>query len=209
MHIHRNSAKRERIWYPGRSGNCVLTGCYTNNPHVLIRYDVQDSKDKHLSLVLSQYKKSNSLNYTISCFCTESFHLGKPEQDLQHRVEICSTWTTYTAGGPVGQKNFIKNPQFAVRLASTTTLQILLSTTTTVAANVMLVPVKEIGATIDSATGDPELDSGQYRHGFVASEKKAVNSGTYTLIVSNFHVDQTGLFTLKIVSSKPVTMEKI
>lgn len=124
-------------------------------------------------------------------------------------MEISSTWTTYTAGGPVGQKNFIKNPQFAIRVASTTTMQILLSTTTTVAANVILVPVKQLGANIDSATGEPVLDSGQYRHGFVASEKKVVNSGAYTLIVSNFHVDQTGLFSLKIVSSKPVTMEKI
>lgn len=209
MHIHRNNPKRERIWYPGRSGNCVLAGCYTNNPHVLIRYDVQDSTDKHLSLILSQYKKTNSLNYTISCFCTESFHLGKPEEGLGHRVEKASTWTTYTAGGPVGQNNFIKNPQFAIWLASTTTVQVLLSTTTTVAANVMLVPVKQLGANIDSAIGDPVLDSGQYRHGFVASEKKVIKGGAYTLIVSNFHVDQTGLFTLKIASSKPVMMETL
>lgn len=124
-------------------------------------------------------------------------------------MEMCSTWTTYTAGGPVGQTNFIKNPQFAIQLVSPTTLQILLSTTTTVAANVMLVPVKQLGATIDSATGEPVLDSGQYRHGFVASDKKTLPSGAYTLIVSNFHVDQTGLFTLKIASSKPVTMEKV
>ena len=73
----------------------------------------------------------------------------------------------------------------------------------------MLVPVKQLGANIDSATGDPVLDSGQYRHGFVASEKKVIKGGAYTLIVSNFHVDQTGLFTLKIASSKPVMMETL
>jgi len=186
-----------------------LTGCYTNNPHVLIRYDVQDAADKHLSLILSQYKKTNSLNYTISCFCTENFHLGKAEKELEHQREISSAWTTYTAGGPVGQSNFIKNPQFSVRLASTTTVQILLSTTTTVAANVILVPVKKLGAKIDSATGDPVIDTGKYRHGFVASEKKTLKGGEYTCIVSNFHVDQTGLFTVKVASSKPVPIEKI
>lgn len=170
---------------------------------------MQDSADKHLSLILSQYKKSNSLNYTISCFCTENFHLGKIGKDLEHQREISSTWTTYTAGGPIGQTSFIKNPQFAVRLASTTTVLILLSTTTTVAANLLLVPVTKMGAKIDSTTSDPVIDTGKYRHGFVASEKKTLKGGTYALIVSNFHVDQTGLFTVKFASSKPVTIEKI
>lgn len=60
LHIHRS---RDRVWYPQGS---VLEGAYTNNPHVLIRYDVEGLADKHLSLVLSQYKKSNDLCYTLS-----------------------------------------------------------------------------------------------------------------------------------------------
>ena len=157
-------------------------GCYTNNPHVLVRFEIKEPKDKHLSLILSQYKKSNSLNYTLSCFCTENFHLGKPEKDLENHTEISSTWTTYTAGGPVGQSSFIRNPQFSLRVSATTLLQIKLSTNTTVAANCILVPVSQLGATIEKATGDPVVDSGKYRHGFVATEKKVVKSGAYTLI---------------------------
>lgn len=210
MHIHRNSAKRERIWYPGRSGNCVLTGCYTNNPHVLVRYDIQDAADKHLSLVLSQYKKANDLNYTLSCFCTEDFLLGKPEKDLENHVVMSSTWSTYSAGGPIGQEKFITNPQFSVRIPAATTLQLKLSTLTTVAANVMLVPVAACGDSIEKATGEPLVDSGKYRHGFVATDRTVVKAGMYTLIVSNFHVGQTGLFSIIVSSSSSkLKVEKI
>lgn len=201
VHIHRNGAKKDRVWYPGRSGNCVLTGCYTNNPHVLVRYDVQDAADKHLTLVLSQYKKSNNLNYTLSCFCTEEFRLGKPEIDLEHHTELSSTWSTYTAGGPIGHEKYVTNPQFSIRVPAATTLQLILSTTTTAAANMLLVPVASYGDGIAKATGVPIVDSGKYRHGFVATDRTVVKAGVYALIVSNFHAGQTGLFNIKVSSS--------
>lgn len=168
---------------------------------MLVRYDVQDAADKYLSLVLSQYKKSNDLNYTLSCYCTEDFLFGKPEKDLDHHVELSSVWTTYSAGGPLGQDKFVTNPQFAVRVPVTTTLQLKVSTSTTIAANVLLVPVNTYGETIEKATGKPVIDSGKYRHGFVATDKKVVKAGVYTLIVSNFHLGQTGLFNIKVSSS--------
>lgn len=210
LHIHRNNANRERMWYPGRSGNCVLTGCYTNNPHVLVRYDVQDESDKYLTLVLSQYKKSNDLNYTLSCFCTEDFLFGKPEKDLQYHSKHSLSWSTYTAGGPVGQDNFINNPQFSVSIPVASSLQLKVSTATTVAANAMLVPVRAYGDGVDWALGEPVMDSGKYRHGFVVTEKATIKPGSYALIVSNFHAGQTGLFDLKVSSSSgKVKIEKI
>jgi calpain-7 len=175
----------------------------------LVRYDVQDAADKYLSLVLSQYKKSNDLSYTLSCYCTDDFVLGMPDKDLEYHVELSSTWSTYTAGGPVGQENFVTNPQFSVRLPSTTTLQLKVSTLTTVAANIMLVPVSAYGETIEKATGVPVVDSGKYRHGFVATDKTVVKAGVYTLIVSNFHPGQTGLFNIKVSSSSTLKVEKI
>jgi len=177
---------------------------------VLVRYDVEDKADKYLSLVLSQYKKSNDLNYTVSCFCTENFHFGKPEKDLEHSVELSSAWSTYSAGGPIGQANFVNNPQFSLHVEKGTTLQLKLSTSTTLAANVIMVPVRSYGDTIEKATNEPLIDSGKYRHGFVATEKKAVKPGGYACIVSNFHKGQTGLFNLKVSSASPkVKIEKI
>ena len=152
----------------------------------------------------------NDLNYTLSCFCTEDFLLGNPEKDLQNHVELSSTWSTYTAGGPIGQDKFITNPQFSVCIPAATTLQLKLSTSTTVAANVMLVPVGAYGDSIEKATGEPVVDSGKYRHGFVATDRMVVKAGMYTLIVSNFHTGQTGLFSIKVSSSSSkLKVEKI
>jgi Calpain large subunit, domain III len=217
VHIHRHSAKKERIWYPGRSGNCVLNGCYTNNPHVLVRYDIQDDNDKHLSLILSQYKKSNDLNYTLSCYCTEDFALSQPEKDLEYHYDLSSTWSTYTAGGPIGQDKYHTNPQYSVLVPpqnknqrSLTTIQLNVSTTTTTAVNALLVPVRSHGDAFTKAIGRPIIDTGKYRHGFVVSERMSVPSGAYVLVISNFHVGQTGFYNVKVSSSaSKLKVEKI
>lgn len=188
----------------------MLTGCYTNNPHVLVRYDVNDSSDKNLSLILSQYQKSNDLNFTLSCFCTEDFALGKPEKDLTNSIELDGAWSTRSAGGPIGSRSFFNNPQYAIQVSSPTTLQIRLGTTTTNAANIMLVPVQRFKDPAEEGVGEAIIDTGKYRHAFVVSEKKTVKAGNYTLIVSNFHADQTGLFSVKVSSNSPkLKIEKL
>ena len=64
LHIHRVNTSKQRVWYPG-GNDCVLNNAYTNNQHVLIRYDVSGPEDKHLSIVLSQYQKSNDLGFSL------------------------------------------------------------------------------------------------------------------------------------------------
>jgi hypothetical protein len=203
VHVHRNNEKRERVWYPGQGGNCVLTGCYTNNPHVLVRYDIQDTSDRYLSLVLSQYQKNADLNYTLSCFCSDHFDLGKPARDLTMRTPVSGTWSTYSAGGPIGSKDYFTNPQFAIELSKPSLLQIGVTTTRTSASNAILVPVRNFGDTAEKAADEAVIDSGKYRHGFVVTDKVMVKAGCYTLIVSNFHAGQTGLFDVSIDSNLP------
>jgi calpain-7 len=216
IHLHRQSAKRERIWYPGRAGNCVLNGCYTNNPHALIRYDVQDLSDKYLALVLSQYKKCNGLNYTLSCYCTEAFSLSQPEKTLEHQYKFSSTWTTYSAGGPIGEATYPTNPQYSIFVPShnkttarssspaKTILQLQVSTTTTTAVNALLVPVRSYGDRITQAVGEPLIDTGKYRHGFVVSDRAVVPAGAYALVISNFHAGQTGFYNVQVSSNSSV-----
>jgi hypothetical protein len=208
VHVHRQSEKKERIWYPSQ-GSCVLTGCYTNNPHVLVRYDVQDEKDQNLALVLSQYRKSNDLNYTLSCYCTEGFAVTSPEQSLDHCNELKSKWSTFTSGGPLGCATYHQNPQYSILIPpgnnnsrEPTSLQISISTTSTTAVHALLVPVRSLGDTSLKAAGEPVIDTGNYRHGFVVSTRTSLSPGAYALVVSNFHVGQTGFYTVKVSSSK-------
>jgi Calpain large subunit, domain III len=210
LHLHRNKGRFEKIWYPGKSGDCVLTGIYTNNPHVLVRYDIEGPEDAYLTAVLSQYKKSNDLGYTLSCYCTEEFSLGKPQTDLKHTKSINSGWTTSLSGGPLGRSTFRFNPMFALWVPEDgTILQMAATTSTTSAVNIICFAVTNFGQGFDHSFGDPLLDSGNYRHGFVVTRRKKLNKGPYVIVVSNFHKDEVASFLLKIMSSIKVQVEVI
>lgn len=203
--MHRAGDDRERIWYPG-GPNCVLTGAYTNNPHVLVRYDVNGPLDARLALVLSQYKKSHDLAYTLSCFCTEPFTLGQPRKDLPFTLEFDSSWTASSAGGPIGIASFNQNPMWAIQVPEGgAEVQIRCSAVKTFAVNVLLVPVQTFGQRIGWAFAQPLVDSGNYRHGFVVTKRKLIPAGFYTLAVSTFNVGQQGSFKLQIGSSSKLT----
>eukprot|EP00521_Asterionellopsis_glacialis_P007952 CAMPEP_0195287320 /NCGR_PEP_ID=MMETSP0707-20130614/4430_1 /TAXON_ID=33640 /ORGANISM="Asterionellopsis glacialis, Strain CCMP134" /LENGTH=938 /DNA_ID=CAMNT_0040347067 /DNA_START=96 /DNA_END=2912 /DNA_ORIENTATION=+ len=217
LHIHQNQSKNERIWYPSGK-TTVLTGAYTNNPHVLARYEVtSETKDKHLSLVLSQYKKSHDLGYTLSCFCTEPFDLNRPVKDLPCRRTLRSEWTPSTAGGPPGEKSFETNPMWIVRIPRTeddsggTHVQFRCSASQKAAVNVLLVPVAPNQPhrlkTVKANT--PVIDSGSYRHGYVASGIKRIPEGNYTLVVSTYDPGVCSAFTVDVLSSSKVVLEKV
>lgn len=89
-------------------------------------------------------------------------------------------------------------------------LQVQVSTTTTTAVNALLVPVRSDGDRITQAIGEPVIDTGKYRHGFVVSDRTVVPAGAYTLVVSNFHAGQTGFFDVQVSSnSSKLRIEKM
>jgi calpain-7 len=209
-HIHRSDLRRQPIWYPGKAGNCVLVGAYTNNPHVLVRYDASDPKDEYLALVLSQYKKSSDLSYTLSCFSTESFVFLRPMQELEHSVRLSSSWTTTKSGGPLGTKDANQNPMFAFATPITgTVIQVQVSTARTSASNILIVPVASFGDPIVKATGKALLDTGKYRHSFVTTERQKFERGNYVILVSNYEKGKQGVFGIKVLSSERVKLREI
>jgi len=210
VHVHRNDAKKRRVWYPGRSGKCILQGAYTNNPHVLVRFDVSGPEDAFLSLVLSQYNKTNDLGYTLSCYSTDPFHLGEAAaKDLEFVYERTSAWTEEKSGGPLGTQTCERNPSFAIEVPGRgATLQVRVTTPKTSAVNAVLVPVGKYGDGVRSSTGKPVLDTGKYRHGFLASDTERVEGGPYVLLVSNFHAGQHATFNLVVSSSAKIRIEE-
>jgi len=225
LHIHRIKNPKERVWYPGL--NCILTGAYTNNQHVLVRYDATGPEDKILSIVLSQYKKSNDLGYTLSCFCTEKFELGHPEQGLPICRQLIGSWKLRdrltdksfllpigSAGGPPGKGSFGSNPQWSVRVpAEGTRIQVKCMAPKELAVNVVMIRGKpgsgsqqgglneQESRRIHHLYEDPIVDTGAYRHGFAVSESVYVPPGLYTLVASTFEVGQVGKFLLHVLSS--------
>lgn len=216
IHIHRSDRKKEKIRYPGGS-SCVYTGAYTNSSHVLVRYDAIGSQDKFLSLVLSQYQKSHDLSYTLSCYCTVPFELGKPTKDPEHITEINSQWTRESAGGPPSSPTFGMNPMWAIQIPPEVLgssqdgsfLQLSCTTTRSIAVNLMLVRVDRLGTRVRRLNNEPLIDTGDYRHSFVATNLRCVPSGSYTLVVSSYYPGQTGTFTIKVLSTSKVDVKAI
>jgi calpain-7 len=137
VHLVRNTAKRDRIWYP-HGPKTLVNGAYTNNPHVLLRYDISGPEDKFVSLVLSQHEKSHDLAYTISCYCTERFTLGKPPDMLPFSVIRRGSWTEKTAGGPVGSIAFFVNPMYMVIVKEDNEMQLRCHANKTNAGKILL-----------------------------------------------------------------------
>ena len=212
LHLHRNNKDQfERVWYPGKSGGCVLTGVYTNNPHVLIRYDI-DGNDDNTSLfaVLSQYKKSNDLGYTLSCYCTEAFALCKPPTELEYCEEKRSEWSSRTCGGPIGNPQYNTNPMFPFKVPEGGSIvQFTVATASASAVNILCLPVLLYGDTIDKAIGEPVIDSGNYRHGFVVTKRTKLKAGAYTAVVSNFYNGEQAVFILNIFSSSKLQIKQL
>lgn len=210
VHVHRTNEKRDRINYQGGK-SCVLTGAYTNNPHLLVRYDVSGSADdKYLSLVLSQYKKSSDVSYSLSCYSTELFALSQPAKRLPICTTLSGQWTQISAGGPPGTRMFQNNPSWAFRVPSEGALiEISCTTIKTMTVNVMAIEVDTYGKRVTRISREPSIDSGDYRHGFTITKRCRVPGGVYTLVASSFYPGEIGSFRIVIESSLKLKFERI
>lgn len=181
-----------------------------DNPHVLVRYDVTGPADRFLSLVLSQYKKQNDVPYTLTCFSADPFELSKPEEDLKHKVKLSSAWTEGKSGGPIGSNTYKDNPSFAVYVPKDgAEIQVEVSTSQSSAVHVDMVPVSTFGDGMDRATGEYVIDSGNYRHGFLVTERERVAAGAYCLLISNFTPGMLGSFHVVVSSSVRIIVEEM
>lgn len=234
LHVYRNNNKKERIWYPGGE-NRVLLGAYTNNPHVLIRYDVTCPDDKYLSLVLSQYNKQkisdmnnadndggddsytcSDLGYTLSCYCTHPFTFGNHIALPNIVKKIHSEWNEECAGGSPMLPSFVTNPMFFCLLAKGAHVMLTCSSSQKVAINVMLCngsttqeQKKQRNELFPLRKDAVMLESGDYRFGFVVTPRTFIPKGEYICVVSSFEAKQLATFTLIAHSTAPLTITKM
>jgi hypothetical protein len=164
--------------------------------------------------VLSQHQKSHNLGYTLSCYCTESFKLGKPQKDLPCFFDNTGQWTAQNAGGPVGTRHFFDNPMYVLSLKETTEIQLRGSTSKSCTVNVILFQLQKTSSSenfraLSRKHGKIRLDSGNYRHGFCVTERRSLSPGLYTILVSTFSPGKLGVYSIKITSSTKVVLKEV
>ncbi len=181
-----------------------------------MRYDAEESKENQvLSIVLSHIEKSSDLGYTLSCYCSKEFKLGRPNLDLPLRKRIDGSWKsrdsvtnscsliTGNAGGPLSGGSFGSNPQWSVRVpAGGSRIQVDCTVAEDLAVNIIL-------AQHGNGYKHPVMDTGKYRHGYVVVEPAFVPAGLYTLVVSTFKVGQVGEFSLRLYSSEEIELDEL
>jgi hypothetical protein len=215
--VHRNQSNRDAIFYPS-TNTCLLVGAYTNNPHNLIRYDVQDGANgsRYLSLVLSQHKKSHDVAFTLSCYGTADFTLEKPLLSTPaYARKIGGEWTQeHPSGGNPSHATFLSNPVYKVTLppssgtkGDVSNIQIKCFAPQTIPVHIMLLRLQDpTSRELERSMLRQEnvvIDIGDYRRGFVCSKVHGVENGaTYILIVSTFNVGETGKFMLDLHCSR-------
>lgn len=197
------------MYYPDGE-SCILRGGYTNNQHNLIRYDINGPEDRLLSIVLRQYNKSVDLGFTLSCYCTEEFHLGKPAKEMVVQRTLLGKWELRcesnkyklkigSAGGPPNSGSFGSNPQWKINvLKENTKLQFKCKAGKNLAINIVL--VKTTQKRIHQLYEQVIIDTGS-RYGFSVSDVVSVPPGIYSLVASTSKAGEVGSFVLQVLSS--------
>ncbi len=198
LHVYKVQGEEgQRIVYPSDdSAPGFVRGLYSNNPHGLVRLDVEAGDPGRYALVLSQYEKKRDVRYSLTVLSTAPFVLRptRPLPGLVARIE--GSWTDRTAGGRLGLATFLHNPQFTVVVVKPCALHVELLAPKEMFVGFSLIGGRRGGKRVDSVLqGEEVLTSGAYRQGFCyAAAAAPTEPGTYTLVVSTYEAGLKGNF---------------
>jgi calpain-7 len=144
-------------------GDAWLRGAYMNNPHVLVRFDL-DPGSHVFTLVVSQYERWRDVYYTLEALSTAPTQLTSVPERFPNRVQAMAEWTRDSAGGHSGRRGFFDNPQLSVELQADSDLFVSLRAHPKLSVNIRLYAS---GGERVFGSGTVELvSSGDYRSGF-------------------------------------------
>jgi len=158
-HIHRLTKEEisSRIVYPNPTK--IINGIYSNNPLVMIRYDVT-AQDKHLAIILSQYKKFEDISYTISVYSTDPFTFKPAPSFLPNNFKLKGQFDPSNSGGAVGRSSsYFRNPQYKLEVKRDTKIEMLMKVGSSLSINIS---VSEAVGRVNDLSNEV-FGSGSYR----------------------------------------------
>ncbi|OQR88718.1 calpain-like protease [Thraustotheca clavata] len=199
LHVYKQD---KRVYYPNFA---FARGTYSNNPHNLTCLDINLTEGESTSfiLVMSQYEKLTSLDYTISVFSTEEpFEFKEAPAPPPHSYTMHDQWSALTAGGCPKYGTFLNNPQYQVVVTEALPrLLITLEAPVQYPINLRLIRDGQRVGTVSKKT--LVAQSGEYRPGFCYIETQDLAPGEYTLVPSTFEPYYVGSFVLTLASTIP------
>jgi len=191
-----------------------IDGVRINSPHYLCKISPKPQEPcSRYTLVISQYEKSTTINYTLRAYSTGAFQLRKLTNAYKYKeIEKSGKWTTDTAGGCANNRDtYHKNPvyQFTITGANDADNQLLidLKGPKDYAIGIDLTTVSVVNQ--NSENYFKKQSSGAFRSGFTILQLKSVPAGTYNIIPSTYKPNQLGPFFLTVHSTTPFKLNRI
>ena len=113
MHIYKKR-HGQRIY--GASTKKYIKGVYSNNPHDLVRIDVDmtnNADTKDMTIVLSQLDRVLDVNYTLSIFGTNTFRFFRTPTAGVYKYDFTGKFVENECGS-MSPEAFFMNPQFYI-----------------------------------------------------------------------------------------------
>uniref|UniRef100_A0A8C6SBT9 Calpain 7 n=1 Tax=Neogobius melanostomus TaxID=47308 RepID=A0A8C6SBT9_9GOBI len=203
--VYKNDGKK--VYYPADPPP-FIDGIRINSPHYLTKIKLTNSGSHTFTLVVSQYEKQNTINYTLRVYSVCKFNFSKIPNPFTNVKRINGQWKGASAGGCGNYKDSYKNnPIYQMNLERSGPLLIELRGSRQYSVGFEMVTVST--ETDPGAAGFSKKNSGDYRCGFCYMELDHVPAGIYNVIPTTFLPKQEGPFFLDFSTTSAVKVSQL
>uniref|UniRef100_A0A4W5NQG9 Calpain 7 n=1 Tax=Hucho hucho TaxID=62062 RepID=A0A4W5NQG9_9TELE len=197
----------KKVYYPADPPP-YIDGIRINSPHYLTKMRLTSAGTHTFTLVVSQYEKQNTINYTLRVYSGCKFSFSKIPTPFTHTKRINGQWKGPSAGGCGNYKDSYKhNPIYQFNLERPGPMLIELRGSRQYSVGFEMVTVSTVVE--PGPAGLPKKNSGDYRCGFCYMEADHVPAGIYNVIPTTFLPKQEGPFFLDFSSATPLKVSQL
>ncbi|XP_024241534.2 calpain-7 [Oncorhynchus tshawytscha] len=197
----------KKVYYPSDPPP-YIDGIRINSPHYLTKMRLTSTGTHTFTLVVSQYEKQNTINYTLRVYSGCKFSFSKIPTPFTHTKRINGQWKGPSAGGCGNYKDSYKhNPIYQFNLERPGPMLIELRGSRQYSVGFEMVTVSTVVE--PGPAGHPKKNSGDYRCGFCYMEADHVPAGIYNVIPTTFLPKQEGPFFLDFSSATPLKVSQL
>uniref|UniRef100_A0A8C2DA79 Calpain 7 n=1 Tax=Cyprinus carpio TaxID=7962 RepID=A0A8C2DA79_CYPCA len=195
----------KKVYYPAEPPP-YIDGIRINSPHYLTKIKLTSPGTHAFTLVVSQYEKQNTINYTLRVYSVCKFNFSKIPTPFTHTKRINGQWKGASAGGCGNYRDTFKNNpiyQFNMDKAGPLLIELRGSRQYSVGFEVVTV------STAGESGSSEKRGSGDYRCGFCYMEVENLPAGIYNVIPTTFLPKQEGPFFLDFSSATPLRVSQL
>ncbi|KAL4802676.1 hypothetical protein BDV18DRAFT_146299 [Aspergillus unguis] len=184
------------------SDGALHRGPYVDSPNTLMRLDMP-AKTTYTAVVSEETLPAVSQNFTLSAFSRSPVEISHAPNKYMCVTKVQGSWTPSTAGGNAESARYSLNPQFSLSLIDPTDISIVLEPSDAELATHVKLFYSHGKRITRVRSRDIAADSAEYRRGGSLAEKRDLDAGRYTIVVSTFAPDQLGPFNLWVSTNIP------